>query len=174
MDNKELLHYAIKGLGVEIAENELKISKGYNIIDKLNKGQEVNTIKTRAEILETIEKYRQKRDELQKKRDNLLFEEMMAEEDKKTQAREESVIKVALSSILSKDTENLGVLFLDEIAEILNKIALKPYCERLGKNYYLLTEEDKQIIADMQLDDYIEAGERRARETEQDILDGEC
>lgn len=167
MDNKELLNYAIKGLGVEIAENELKINKGYNIIDKLNKGQEVNTTKSRAEILETIEKHRQKRDELQKKRDELLFEEMMVEEDKKTQSREENVIKVALSSILSKDTENLGILFLDEVAEILNKIVLKPYCERLGKRYDILTEEDKKIIADMQLDDYIEIQERFNREVEE-------
>ena len=173
MEHKELLNYAIKGLNGEIAEIELKISKGYNIIDKLNKGQEVHITKSRAEMLDTIGNYRQKRDELQQKRDNLLFEEMLADEDRKTQTREENVIKVALSSILSKDTEKLGILFLDEIAEILNKIALKPYCERLGKNYYLLTEEDKQIIAEMQLDDYIEAGERRAREIEQDILNGE-
>ena len=64
MDRKELLNYAIKGLGVEIAEKELKISKGYNIIDRINKRERVNTTKTTTEILETIEKYRQERDEL--------------------------------------------------------------------------------------------------------------
>lgn len=165
MDNKELIQYAIKGIGIEIAEYESKIDKGYNIIDKINRKEKVNTTKSRAEILETIEKYRQKRDELSKKRDDLLFDEMMADEDRKTQTREENIIKVALSSILSKDTENLGILFLDDVAEILNKLALRPYCERIGKKYYMLTEEDKQIIADMQLDDYITAGEKTIMES---------
>jgi polyhydroxyalkanoate synthesis regulator phasin len=165
MDNKELIQYAIKGIGIEIAEYESKIDKGYNIIDKINRKEKVNTTKSRAEILETIEKYRQKRDELSKKRDDLLFDEMMADEDRKTQTREENIVKVALSSILSKDTENLGVLFLDDVAEILNKLALRPYCERIGKKYYMLTEEDKQIIADMQLDDYITAGEKTIMES---------
>ena len=165
MDNKELIQYAIKDIGIEIAEYESKIDKGYNIIDKINRKEKVNTTKSRAEILETIEKYRQKRDELSKKRDDLLFDEMMADEDRKTQTREENIIKVALSSILSKDTENLGILFLDDVAEILNKLALRPYCERIGKKYYMLTEEDKQIIADMQLDDYITAGEKTIMES---------
>ena len=165
MDNKELIQYAIKGIGIEIAEYESKIDKGYNIIDKINRKEKVNTTKSRAEILETIEKYRQKRDELSKKRDDLLFDEMMADEDRKTQTREENIIKVALSSILSKDTENLGILFLDDVAEILNKLALRPYCERIGKKYYMLTEEYKQIIADMQLDDYITAGEKTIMES---------
>jgi polyhydroxyalkanoate synthesis regulator phasin len=165
MDNKELIQYAIKGIGIKIAEYESKIDKGYNIIDKINRKEKVNTTKSRAEILETIEKYRQKRDELSKKRDDLLFDEMMADEDRKTQTREENIVKVALSSILSKDTENLGVLFLDDVAEILNKLALRPYCERIGKKYYMLTEEDKQIIADMQLDDYITAGEKTIMES---------
>ena len=165
MDNKELIQYAIKGIGIEIAEYESKIDKGYNIIDKINRKEKVNTTKSRAEILETIEKYRQKREEIRKKRDDLLFDEMMADEDRKTQTREENIIKVALSSILSKDTENLGILFLDDVAEILNKLALRPYCERIGKKYYMLTEEDKQIIADMQLDDYITAGEKTIMES---------
>ena len=78
MDNKELLRYAIKGIEVEIAEIELKINKGYNIINKLNRKEKVNTTKTRAEILETITQYRQIRDSLQQKRDDLLFNEMIA------------------------------------------------------------------------------------------------
>ena len=167
MDRKELLHYAIKGLGVEIAEIEQKISKGYNIIDKINKGQQVNTTKTTTEILETIEKYRQERNDLQQKRDNLLFDEMMADEDRKTQTREENVVKVALSSILSKDTESLGNLFIEEMIEILNKIVLRPYCERIGKRYDLLTDDDRQIIADMQTDDYITIREQYINEVEE-------
>lgn len=167
MDRKVLLNYAIKGIGVEIAENELKISKGYSIIDRINRKEQVNTTKTRAEILETIEKYKLIRDDLRKQRDDLLFEEMMVDEDRKTQQREENVIKVALSSILSKDTKSLGVLFLDEVAEILNKIALRPYCERIGKRYDILTDEDKQIIADMQLDDYIRVREAFNNEVEE-------
>lgn len=167
MDRKELLSYAIKGIGVEIAEYESKIEKGYNMIDKINRNIATETTKSRAEILETIEKFKTVTDELRQKRDNLLFEDMMAEEDRKTQQREENVIKVALSSILSKDTESLGILFLDEVAEILNKIALRPYCERIGKRYDILTEEDKQIIADMQLDDYIRIQEQYNNEVEE-------
>lgn len=167
MDRKELLKYAIKGIGTEISEYESKIEKGYSIIDKLNRKEKVNTTKSREEILETIEKFKATRDKLRKKRDDLLFEDMMAEEDRKTQQREENVIKVALSSILSKDAESLGILFLDEVAEILNKIALRPYCERIGKRYDILTEEDKQIIADMQLDDYIKIREQYINEVEE-------
>ena len=167
MNRKELLGYAIKGIGVEIAENELKISKGYSIIDRMNRGEQVNTTKTRAEILETIEKYKLIRDDLRKQRDDLLFDEMMVDEDRKTQQREENVIKVALSSILSKDTESLGNLFIEEMIEILNKIVLRPYCEKLGKRYDILTDEDKQIIADMQLDDYIKIQEQYNNEVEE-------
>ena len=167
MDNKELLRYAIKGMGVEIAEVELKISKGYNIIDKLNRKEKVNTTKSRAEILDTIQGYKIKRDELRAKRDNLLFDEMMAEEDKKTQTRAENIIKVALSSILSKDTESLGNLFIEEMTELLNKIALKPYCERIGKRYDILTDEDREIIAEMQQQDYISINEEYINEVEE-------
>ena len=167
MDRKELLRYAIKGIGTEISEYESKIEKGYAVIDKINRNIATETTKSREEILETIAKFKTVRDELRKKRDNLLFEDMMVDEDRKTQQREENVIKVALSSILSKDTESLGILFLDEVAEILNKIALRPYCERIGKRYDILTEEDKQIIADMQLDDYIKIREQYNNEAEE-------
>jgi hypothetical protein len=167
VDNKELLRYAVKGIETEITEYEGKIEKGYNVIDKINRNIATETTKSRAEILETIEKFKAIRDELTKKRDDLLFDEMMIEEDRKTQQREENVIKVALSSILSKDTESLGILFLDEVAEILNKIALRPYCERIGKRYDILTEEDKQIIADMQLNDYITTREQYINEVEE-------
>lgn len=173
MNRKELLRYAIKGIGVEIAECESKIDKGYAVIDKINRKQKVNTTKTRAEILETIEKYKTIRDGLIAERDGLLFEEMMVDEDRKTQTREENVIKVALSSILSKDTDSLGNLFIEEMITILNKIVLRPYCERIGKRYDLLTAEDEHIIAEMQLDDYIKAGEKRAREIEEGALDNE-
>lgn len=167
MNRKELLNYAIKGVGVEIAEVESKIDKGYSVIDKINRSVATETTKTRAEILETIEKYKLIRDELKAQRDDLLFDEMMVDEDRKTQQREESVIKVALSSILSRDTENLGILFLDEIAEILNKIVLRPYCERIGKRYDTLTIDDKKIIAEMQLDDYIKTREQYINEVEE-------
>lgn len=167
MNRKELLNYAIKGIGVEIAEVESKIVKGYSVIDKINRNVATETTKTRAEILETIEKYKLIRDDLRKQRDDLLFDEMMVDEDKKTQQREENVIKVALSSILSKDTENLGNLFIEEMIEILNKIVLRPYCEKLGKRYDILTDEDKQIIADMQLDDYIQIKEQYNNEVEE-------
>ena len=167
MNRKELLNYAIKGIGVEIAEVESKIAKGYSVIDKINRNVATETTKTRAEILETIEKYKLIRDDLRKQRDNLLFDDMMLDEDIKTQQRAENVIKIALSSILSKDTENLGNLFIEEMIEILNKIVLRPYCEKLGKRYDILTEEDKQIIADMQLNDYIATREQYINEVEE-------
>ena len=167
MDKRELLDYAIKGVGVEIAEIEVKISKGYSIIDKLNRKEKVNTTKSREEILQTIEKFKSVRDELIQKRDDLLFDNMMLEEDIKTQTREENIIKVALSSILSKDTESLGNLFIEDMIKVLDKIALKPYCERIGKRYDLLTEDDKQIIADMQTEDYIKIQEQYRKEVEE-------
>ena len=78
MDMKEILNYAIKGLESEISAIESKIDRGYNLIDEINR-KVAKTKKTREEILETIEKYQQKRDALIKKRDNLLFDEMMTE-----------------------------------------------------------------------------------------------
>jgi len=167
MDRKELLGYAIKGIGVEIAENESKIEKGYNVIDKINRNIATETTKSREEILQTIEKFKSVRDELIQKRDDLLFDNMMLEEDIKTQTREENVIKVALSSILSKDTESLGNLFIEDMIKVLDKIALRPYCERIGKRYDLLTEEDKQVIADMQSEDYIKMREQYINEVEE-------
>ena len=78
MDMKEILDYAIKGLESEISAIENKIDRGYNLIDEINRNV-AKTTKSREEIFETIEKYQQKRDALIKKRDNLLFDEMMAE-----------------------------------------------------------------------------------------------
>ena len=78
MDRKELLGYAIKGLEAEISELESKIDRGYNVIDKINRNV-AKTTKSREEILETIEEYQQKRNGFIKKRDNLLFDEMMTE-----------------------------------------------------------------------------------------------
>lgn len=167
MNRKELLRYAIKGIGVEIAEIESKIDKGYSVIDKINRKVATTTTKSREEILETIEKYQQQRNELIKKRDRLLFDDLMAETDEATEKREEHLIKISLSSILSHDTHHLGNLTLEDIAQLLNKIALKPYCERIGKRYDELTEEDKQIIADMQMDDYIKTREQYINEVEE-------
>ena len=78
MDRKEILNYAIKGLESEISVIESKIDRGYNLIDEINRNV-AKTTKSREEILETIEKYQQKRDALIKKRDNLLFDEMTTE-----------------------------------------------------------------------------------------------
>ena len=78
MDRKEILNYAIKGLESEISAIKSKIDRGYNLIDEINR-KEAKTKKTREEILETIEKYQQEINALIKKRDNLLFDEMMAE-----------------------------------------------------------------------------------------------
>lgn len=167
MNRKELLKYAIKGLDVEIAECESKIDKGYSVIDKINRNVAPPTAKSKEEILETIEKYQQQRNELIKKRDKLLFDDLMAETDEATERREEHLIKISLSSILSHDTHHLGNLTLEDIAKLLDKIALKPYCERIGKRFDELTEEDKQIIADMQLDDYIKTREQYINEVEE-------
>jgi hypothetical protein len=173
MNRKELLRYAIKGLGVEIAECESKIDKGYAVIDKINRNVASATTKSKEEVLETIEKYQQKRSESIKKRDKLLFDDLMAETDEATAKREELLIKIALSSILSDDVKHLGNLTLEDISKLLDKIVLRPYCERIGKRYDELTAEDKHIIAEMQLDDYIKAGEQRAREIEEGALDNE-
>ena len=78
MDMKEILDYAIKGLESEISAIESKIDRGYNLIDEINRNV-AKTTKSREEIFETIEKYQQERDALIKKRDNLLFDETMAE-----------------------------------------------------------------------------------------------
>lgn len=166
MNRKELLNYAIKGIGAEITELESKIDKGYNVIDKINRNV-AKTTKSREEILETIEKYQQQRNESIKKRDTLLFDEMMADTDEVTERRENHLIKIALSSILSNDVKHLGNLTLEDISKLLDKIALKPYCERLGKRFDELTEEDKQIIAEMQLDDYIKTREQYINEVEE-------
>ena len=167
MDRKELLDYAIKGIGVEIAEYESKIDKGYSVIDKINRNVAPPTAKSRTEILETIAKYQQKRDILIKKRDVLSFDYMMADTDKATEIREEHLVKIALSSILSDNVRHLGNLTLEDISKLLDKIALKPYCERIGKRYDELTEADKQIIADMQTDDYIKIHEQYRKEVEE-------
>ena len=167
MNRKELLQYAIKGLDVEIAECESKIDKGYAVIDKINRNVAPPTAKTKEEITERIKEYQQKRAESVKKRDKLLFDEMMAETDEATERREELIIKVALSSILSHDTHHLGNLTLEDIAKLLDKIAMKPYCERIGKRYDELTEGDKQITADMQTEDYIRTQEQYRREVEE-------
>jgi hypothetical protein len=173
VNRKELLRYAIKGIGVEIAECESKIDKGYSVIDKINRKQKVNTTKTRAEILETIEKYQQERNELIQKRERLLFDDLMAETDKATERREEHLLKITLASVLSDDVKSLGSLVLEDIRKLLDKIVLRPYCERIGKRYDELTAEDEHIIAEMQLDDYIKAGEKRAREIEEGASDNE-
>ena len=167
MNRKELLRYAIKGIGVEIAEYESKIDKGYTVIDKINRNVAPPTAKSRAEVLATIEKYQQERSRLINKRDKLLFDDMMAETDEATERREDNLIKIALSSILSNDVKHLGNLTLEDISKLLDKIALRPYCERIGKRYDELTEEDKQIIADMQMDDYIRIQEKYRREVEE-------
>lgn len=167
MDKKELLDYAIKGIGMEISKCESKIDKGYSVIDKINRNIATETTKSKAEILETIEKYQQERSKLIQKKDKLLFDYMMADTDEVTQRREENIIKVALSSILSKDTESLGNLFIEDMIKLLDKIALKPYCERIGRRYDELTEEDKQIIADMQTEDYIKMREKYIDEVEE-------
>lgn len=167
MDRKELLDYAIKGIGMEISECESKIEKGYNVIDKINRNVAPPTAKSREEIAKTIEEYQQKRATLVQKRDALLFDYMMVDTDKATEKREENIIKVALSSILSKDTESLGNLFIEDMIKLLDKIALKPYCERIGRRYDELTEEDKQIIADMQTEDYIRIKEQYINEVEE-------
>lgn len=167
MNRKELLRYAIKGIGVEIAECESKIDKGYSIIDKINRNVAPPTTKSKAEVLATIEKYQQERSELIKKRDRLLFDDMMAETDEATERREENLIKIALSSILSNNIKHLGNLTLEDISKLLDKIALRPYCERIEKRYDELTEEDKQIIADMQMDDYIRIQEQYRKEVEE-------
>ena len=78
MDMKEILSYAINGLESEISAIKSKIERGYNLIDEINRNV-AKTTKSREEIFETIEKYQQKRNALIKKRDNLLFDEMMAE-----------------------------------------------------------------------------------------------
>ena len=166
MKRKELLRYAIKGIGVEIAEFESKIDKGYAVIDKINRNV-IKTRKTKTEIIEAIEKFQQKRDILIKKRDKLLFDDLMAETDEATQTREEHLLKIALSSILSNDVKHLGNLTLQDIARLLDKIAMRPYCERIEKRYDELTEDDKQIIADMQLDDYIKTREQYINEVEE-------
>lgn len=72
------MDYAIKDLESEISAIESKIDRGYNLIDEINRNV-AKTTKSREEIFETIEKYQQKRDAFIKKRDNLLFDEMMAE-----------------------------------------------------------------------------------------------
>ena len=167
MNRKELLDYAIKGLGVEIAEYESKIDRGYSIIDKINRNIATKTTKSREEILKTIEEYQQKRSKAVQKRDELLFDYMMIDTDEATERQENNLIKIALSSILSNDVKHLGNLTLEDIAKLLDKIALKPYCERIGKRYYELTEEDKQIIADMQTDDYIRIQEEYRIEVEE-------
>lgn len=167
MDRKELLDYAMKGIGAEISECESKIDKGYSVIDKINRNVAPPTAKSKAEILETIEKYQQKRSILIQKRDKLLFDYMMADTDRATETREEHLIKIALSSILSDSVRHLGNLTLEDIAKLLDKIALKPYCERIGRRYDELTEEDKQIIADMQAEDYIKIQEQYRKEVEE-------
>ena len=167
MDKKELLDYAIKGIGTEISEYESKIDKGYSVIHKINRNVASPTAKSKEEILQTIEQYQQKRAILVKKRDALLFDYMMADTDRATEKREENLIKIALSSILSDDVKHLGNLTLEDITKLLDKIALRPYCERIGKRYDELTENDKQIIADMQSEDYIKMREKYIDEVEE-------
>ena len=167
MNRKELLRYAIQGINVEIADIENKIDKGYSVIDKINRNVAPTTAKSKEEITEKIKEYQQKRAESIKKRDRLLFDDLMAETDEATERREEHLIKIALSSILSDNVRHLGNLTLEDISKLLDKIALRPYCERIGKRYDELTEDDKQIIADMQLDDYIKTREQYINEVEE-------
>ena len=166
VERKELLNYAIKGLGADISAIEERIERGYNLIDRINRNV-AKTTKSKEEITETIEKYQQNRNELIRKRDNLLFDEMMADTDEATESRENHIIKIALSSILSKDTEKLGNLFLEDISKLLDKIALKPYCEKIGKRYDELTDDDKEVIAEIQMNDYIDTREKYLNEVDE-------
>lgn len=81
VERKELLNYAIKGLGADISAIEERIERGYNLIDRINKGT-AKTEKTVTEIYEAIGKYQAEIKALNSKRDDLLFEEMMADENK--------------------------------------------------------------------------------------------
>ena len=63
MDRKEILNYAIKGLESEISAIESKIDRGYNLIDEINSNI-AKTTKSREEILKSIEKYQQERNDL--------------------------------------------------------------------------------------------------------------
>lgn len=166
MKRKELLEYAVKGLSAEIAGHEEKLMKGYSYLDKLNRGESLKSGKTRAEIIEVINEKQQIINELITKRDELLWEEAMLEETEKERRRAENIIKVSLSSILSKDTESLGSLFLEEMQKLLDKLALQPFCEAIGKRYEELTAEDFNIIAEMQEAEYISRGEREEYDNE--------
>ena len=171
MNRKELLQYAVKGLSTEIAEHEERLMKGYNYLDKLNRGESLKSGKTREEIIDIINEKEQIINELIKKRENLLWEEAMLEDTEKERRRAENIIKVGLSSILSQDTESLGSLFLEEIAKLLDKLALQPFCEAIGKRYEELTAEDFNIIAEMREADYISREE--AKEIEERENDNE-
>lgn len=168
MNRKELIQYAVKGLSAEIAGHEERLMKGYNCLDKINRGETLKSGKTRAEIIDIINEKEQIINDLIKKRENLLWEEAMFEDTEKERTRAENIIKVGLSSILSKDTESLGSLFLEEMQKLLDKMALLPYCKIIGKRYEELTAEDFNIISEMQAEDYIKAGERRAEEIEEE------
>ena len=166
MNRKELLQYAVKGLSAEIAGHEERLMKGYSYLDKINRGESLKSGKTRAEIIDIINEKEQIINDLIKKRDDLLWEEAMLEETEKERRRAENIIKVSLSSILSQDTENLGSLFLEEMAKLLDKLALKPYCEAIGKRYEELTAEDFNIISEMRKAEYISKGETEEYDNE--------
>lgn len=68
LNQKQILQYAIKGITAEIEELEKSVRKGSSLIEKIEKGEQVNTKATKYEILEKVEAKIAKIEKLDKER----------------------------------------------------------------------------------------------------------
>lgn len=74
LNQKEILQYAMKGIAVEIEELEKAIKQGYKYIEQIDKGEMVNTKKTKYEILDIITEKDKQMKQLEKEKFNIKWQ----------------------------------------------------------------------------------------------------
>ena len=74
MEYKEILNYAIKGLGYELEKVDKSLRRGRKLIEQYNRGETLKTDLTIYEIKEVCSKKVTEIEELEKKRNELLWE----------------------------------------------------------------------------------------------------
>lgn len=74
LNQKEILKYAMVGLAKEIEELEKAIKQGYKYIEQIDKGEMVNTKKTKYEILDIITEKENQMKQLEKEKFNIKWQ----------------------------------------------------------------------------------------------------
>lgn len=164
MKQIELMEWAIAGINAEIDKLATARIKGYSLLEAVKRGETNRTTKSIEEIQSVIKTKEKAIDELISKRENLDFDRMMAEHDEQLEDKERRIVAVALNECIKNSNNNLGVYTVEVMQNLLRKIELKPYYERLNKRYDELTQQDYNRILEMQIAEEIEQGEREVEE----------